>query len=244
MLAKVCAERGAPQLTASVLMNIESGRRSEDGRRRRHVTVDEVMALAYVLEVSPMALLLPGEDTSYRITDEDTVPARTVYEWLVGELLPPFPFPLEGITDEDRARAWYAFRSLVGYVPEASAHWLVRAELERMKERERRLVAEAKLREAMDTRRGEQRSTESVLIEMEDRLKHLRMQLDKARHDVEEQGASDELRLRCDRLEEQVRHAQSELRQVQIRHHALTHDVDSLSVALKELNNGANDGGR
>jgi hypothetical protein len=44
-------------LTASVIANIETGRRDEQGRRRRDVTVDEVVALAAALE-EPVASLL------------------------------------------------------------------------------------------------------------------------------------------------------------------------------------------
>lgn len=59
-LAARCAEIGAPELTRSVLANIESGRRDwESGRRRRDVTVDEMLTLAYALEVQPPLLFTP-----------------------------------------------------------------------------------------------------------------------------------------------------------------------------------------
>jgi transcriptional regulator with XRE-family HTH domain len=58
-LAERCAEVGAPQLTASVIANIESGRRDKQGRRRRHVTVEELVALATALQTSPLVLLGP-----------------------------------------------------------------------------------------------------------------------------------------------------------------------------------------
>jgi hypothetical protein len=50
---------GAPQLTASVIANIESGRRDKQGRRRRHVTVEDLVAFAFALETSPIVLLGP-----------------------------------------------------------------------------------------------------------------------------------------------------------------------------------------
>ena len=56
-LAAACAATGSPQLSESVIANIESGRR-EDGRRRRDVTVDETIAFAKALEV-PAVHLLP-----------------------------------------------------------------------------------------------------------------------------------------------------------------------------------------
>jgi transcriptional regulator with XRE-family HTH domain len=56
-LAEACAKVGFPQLTASVIANIESGRRGPDGRRRRDVTVDEVYAFAQALRVGVTKLL-------------------------------------------------------------------------------------------------------------------------------------------------------------------------------------------
>lgn len=58
-LAGRCAEQGFPGLTAQALSNIESGRRDKEGKRRRDVTVDELMALAWVLHVAPVYLLTP-----------------------------------------------------------------------------------------------------------------------------------------------------------------------------------------
>jgi transcriptional regulator with XRE-family HTH domain len=55
-LAEVCAATGSPQLSESVIANIESGRR-EDGRRRRDVTVDETVAFAKALDVPAIHLL-------------------------------------------------------------------------------------------------------------------------------------------------------------------------------------------
>jgi transcriptional regulator with XRE-family HTH domain len=58
-LAVACAKAGHGELTENVIENIEHGRRKSDGTRRRAVTVDELLALAEVLSVSP-AELLPG----------------------------------------------------------------------------------------------------------------------------------------------------------------------------------------
>jgi transcriptional regulator with XRE-family HTH domain len=61
-LAEACAATGNPQITESVVANIESGRRDEHGRRRRDVTVDELVAFARALDVS-VALLLWSSTT-------------------------------------------------------------------------------------------------------------------------------------------------------------------------------------
>lgn len=46
-----------PEITAQSVSNIETGRRDKDGRRRRFVTVDELIALAVALQVAPVHLL-------------------------------------------------------------------------------------------------------------------------------------------------------------------------------------------
>ncbi|MFF4270150.1 helix-turn-helix domain-containing protein [Streptomyces sp. NPDC001536] len=67
-LAQRCADIGAPEITAQSVSNIETGRRDKDGRRRRFVTVDELVALAVALEVAPVHLLsrpMPPEDLPF-----------------------------------------------------------------------------------------------------------------------------------------------------------------------------------
>lgn len=75
-LADRCAETGAPELTAAVVANIETGRRDrKTGQRRREVTVEELLALARALGVSPGWLLQPllvdlprpGDDEAERL---------------------------------------------------------------------------------------------------------------------------------------------------------------------------------
>lgn len=87
-LAEACASHGAPELTFGALTNIETGRRDpQTGRRRRAVTVDELLALANALEVTPAALVFPDDalraatlephgDMIRRLTEE----AVTVYK--------------------------------------------------------------------------------------------------------------------------------------------------------------------
>ena len=60
-LAAACAKAGFPELTGPVLANIETGRRSKAGDRRRDVTVDELFAFAQVFEVSATELLALDE---------------------------------------------------------------------------------------------------------------------------------------------------------------------------------------
>jgi transcriptional regulator with XRE-family HTH domain len=62
-LAALCMEDGAPEITQSVIANIETGRRDTQGRRRRSVTVDELVVLARVFRVQPAVLLEDGSST-------------------------------------------------------------------------------------------------------------------------------------------------------------------------------------
>lgn len=86
-LAEHCAEIGAGELTAQALYNIGNGRRDEEGRRRRFVTVDEVLALALALDVAPVHLVVPpdaADGDEYRITPTSVVSVRDVRAWLRG----------------------------------------------------------------------------------------------------------------------------------------------------------------
>jgi transcriptional regulator with XRE-family HTH domain len=49
-LAARCADMGHPELTENVIENIEHGRRDKDGRRRRHITIDELAVLSLALD--------------------------------------------------------------------------------------------------------------------------------------------------------------------------------------------------
>jgi transcriptional regulator with XRE-family HTH domain len=74
-LAQECARVGAPRLTTSVIANIESGRRDQQGRRRRDVSVDELLAFAAALRMAP-AHLLPDLEPPW--PDEDVWPRLRV----------------------------------------------------------------------------------------------------------------------------------------------------------------------
>jgi transcriptional regulator with XRE-family HTH domain len=111
-LAEKCAEAGAPEITAAVIANIETGRRDTDGRRRREVTIDETLALAYALGVPPVFLFIPlNGNERLHLTSKTEMDAPFAAAWvdgdddalrhLFGEIAPR--------TDEDRAR-WAKWR--------------------------------------------------------------------------------------------------------------------------------------
>lgn len=85
-LAQKCAEVGMPGLNRAVLANLQSGRRT-------FVTVDEVLALAFVLNVAPVHLLVPIEQTAdhqrYRVTATRDLPLAAAREWVRGRCCPP-----------------------------------------------------------------------------------------------------------------------------------------------------------
>ncbi|MDH6138429.1 transcriptional regulator with XRE-family HTH domain [Kitasatospora sp. GP30] len=89
-LAAACAEAGATKLTFAVLNNIETGRRDANGVRKRELTLDEVVALAVVLDISPIHLMgLPDDaepGTALLLTSERTVSDRELLlDWIRGQ---------------------------------------------------------------------------------------------------------------------------------------------------------------
>jgi transcriptional regulator with XRE-family HTH domain len=82
-LAAACSELGLPLSTAA-LGNIETGRRGEDGRRRRDVTVDELLALAVALDVTPATLLVDLDAPEYAVTPGLVVTPVDALVWLWG----------------------------------------------------------------------------------------------------------------------------------------------------------------
>lgn len=90
-LADRCKEIGAPELSAAVIANIESGRRDKaSGERRRDVTVDEVLALALALDAPPLLLFMPynGWD-QLKITSRIDAGTLTALDWISGDGEPP-----------------------------------------------------------------------------------------------------------------------------------------------------------
>jgi transcriptional regulator with XRE-family HTH domain len=81
-LAKRCAEAGMPRLTAQALYKLE-GQRSK--RTPRPITVDELLVLAYALDIAP-AYLVSGLDdaTMIPVTPALSVSALEVRNWMLG----------------------------------------------------------------------------------------------------------------------------------------------------------------
>jgi transcriptional regulator with XRE-family HTH domain len=95
-LSGALGEAGRP-ITPSAIAKIE--------KQQRQVTVDDLTALAKVLEVSPSALLLPPADTGpVNVTPATAVPWKAAWRWAHGE---EPPFSREGVDadyDERRRR--------------------------------------------------------------------------------------------------------------------------------------------
>jgi transcriptional regulator with XRE-family HTH domain len=85
-LAEQCASLGVPGITKAVIENIENGRRDEAGKRRRNVTVDELMVIALALNCPPLYLLIPPDDQEdlYPITPAEALPRFEVAAWFTG----------------------------------------------------------------------------------------------------------------------------------------------------------------
>jgi DNA-binding XRE family transcriptional regulator len=95
-LAQRCAKLGAAGLTEQALYNIETGRPDKQGHRRRAVNIDELLVIAYALDVAPVHLIVPVDIDGlepYEIAPGMDFPARYVREWIRGA------FPLAG-TDQ------------------------------------------------------------------------------------------------------------------------------------------------
>lgn len=114
-LAERCAELGS-NITASVLVNIETGRPDKTtGARRRDITIDEVLVLAHALDVPPVLLFVePDNQTPLPLTPKTKVSGWDALYWVTGEEQPPW------ITDDQdsRHRNW---QSVVGPLVESRA---------------------------------------------------------------------------------------------------------------------------
>ena len=77
-LAGRCAKAGAPHLTAAVITNLETRRRPG-----REITADELVTLAWILEVPPIQLLAPlnGDEALRIVPGEERDPLEAV-AWL------------------------------------------------------------------------------------------------------------------------------------------------------------------
>lgn len=90
-LAERCAAAGAPHLDRDVLANLEGG-------RRRGITVDELLVLAFVLDAPPVHLLVPTTDGDYAVTPTTVMPTTDARAWVRGEVEAPGQDPRRFIT--------------------------------------------------------------------------------------------------------------------------------------------------
>lgn len=77
----MCAEAGRPELNRRVIVNLESGRRTG-------VTIEEVLVLAYVLQVPPVLLMTTvGTEDRLRVTPDKALAPIEALTWITGEQL-------------------------------------------------------------------------------------------------------------------------------------------------------------
>lgn len=83
---KIQALAPGKSLSAAAIGNIETGRRDKDGKRRREVTVDEVMIFAKVLGVPPLLLVYPlNEERAHEVLPGREMPVWPAAKWFTGE---------------------------------------------------------------------------------------------------------------------------------------------------------------
>lgn len=79
-LADRCAAAGAPQITTTVITNLETRR-----RKTREITVDEVLVLARVLGVSPLQLIVPADEgEELEVVPGVNLDALAAADWIAG----------------------------------------------------------------------------------------------------------------------------------------------------------------
>ncbi|MEV6681348.1 hypothetical protein AB0N09_31430 [Streptomyces erythrochromogenes] len=102
-LAAECARLGRPDITYAVIVSIETGRSGGEGKKRRPVTVDELLVLGLALATPPLLLLLPlgSEETVPTVPAADPRDPYTVWQWMTGEATPTLDGPIDGryVTD-------------------------------------------------------------------------------------------------------------------------------------------------
>lgn len=120
-LAEECAALGMPELTSSVLRNIESGRRNSNGTRQRTVSIDELVGIAYALKVSPSYLLIPYPEHEYvDVTPERQIPTYLMSEWFSGNYKPAEIYADDSSNDK-REQVQNAIRNL-----QSHQGWIIR----------------------------------------------------------------------------------------------------------------------
>lgn len=103
-LAARCADRGYP-LTAATIANIETGRRDAAGKRRREVTVDELVVLADALDTVPALLVFPlGRAPVTEWLGQGSVSTWEATQWFGGHGDHPL-IPIGNMESIERERA-------------------------------------------------------------------------------------------------------------------------------------------
>lgn len=96
-LAERCATHGAPQLTHAAITNIETGRPDKAGKRRRDVSVEELLVLARALDASPLLMMFPiGRQDEVEVLPGQSVDTWAGLRWFTGQA----GFPIEGLPIE------------------------------------------------------------------------------------------------------------------------------------------------
>lgn len=90
-LAAACQAAGGPEsLSASAIANIETGRPDATGRRRRDLTVEELVIFGRALGVPPLLLLFPFDRVrEVEVLPGAVAPAWSAAAWFAGRV--PFP---------------------------------------------------------------------------------------------------------------------------------------------------------
>ncbi|MEU2992952.1 hypothetical protein ACPCAJ_26295 [Streptomyces griseoincarnatus] len=122
-LAAECARLGRPDITYAVIVSIETGRSGAEGKKRRPVTVDDLLVLGLALATPPLLLLLPlgSEETVPTVPAADPRDPYTVWQWMTGETTPKLDGPLDGryVTDSRRiagtGQTWAAAWATAAY---------------------------------------------------------------------------------------------------------------------------------
>jgi transcriptional regulator with XRE-family HTH domain len=78
-LARRLADEGAPELNRWVIANLETG-------RRESVSIDEVLVLAYVLDVSPLFLFVDVTNTTAMIVGNQILLSDRLRQWVRGNV--------------------------------------------------------------------------------------------------------------------------------------------------------------
>ncbi|MFD7236479.1 hypothetical protein ACFWAT_14375 [Streptomyces syringium] len=117
-LAAECARLGAAELTYAALVSIELGRRDKTGKRRRDVSVDELLVLGLALAVPPLLLVLPlgAEETVPTVPAAEPRDPYTVWRWVTGAETPTLAGPTGGRHHADH-------RPIADTGPKWSAAW-------------------------------------------------------------------------------------------------------------------------